>query len=400
MAFARARLLALCALGLCPANSSAQDADGDSPRLEAVIRGDALFAQGRFAEATEAYEEAVANRPQTAEALADLARMRLYQHREDDASALAQRAIALAPGNSLASQVLHSVELRRQAFAAGIFQMDHSGPGSADFVVTEPLPVVRVRVAGHDAKFFIDTGAPNIAVNRSLATSLALTLETSGVGVFAGGKQASVEKTMVPALELGGLHIANVPAAVNPVELQLPGLRTEGAIGTGLLMHFLATMDYCRGRLILAPRSSSSVFERRAARSGANVVPMWLVGDHFIFARGKLNAVEGLFSIDTGLAGAGLMATKATIMAAGVKLDESHAQLGQGGGGAVRGIPFQATATLGASTLNQVPGVFMPAGDPYRIFPFKVAGALSHGFFRHSRLTFDFDAMKLITEKC
>ena len=151
---------------------------------------------------------------------------------------------------------------------------------------------------------------------------------------------------------------------------------------------------------MLAPRSSSPDFERRAAAADANIVPMWLVGDHFIFARAKINQVEGLFSIDTGLAGGGLVATKATVDAAGLMLDQSNTGTGQGGGGAVQFVPFHASATLGTLTGADVPGVFMPDGDPYGLFRFKVASALSHEFFRHSRVTFDFDAMKLVTESC
>jgi hypothetical protein len=189
-----------------------------------------------------------------------------------------------------------------------------------------------------------------------------------------------------------------VPAIINPAEL--PGLHTDGVIGTGLLMQALATIDYCRGRLVLAPRGASAAFERRAAASGANVVPMWLVGDHFIFARAEINRVQGLFSIDTGLAGGGLVATKSTVEAAGIVIDDRKTSVGQGGGGAVSFVPFRADARLGALARRDVPGVYMSDGDPYGIFRFKVAGALSHSFFRQSRVTFDFDAMKLVTENC
>ncbi len=151
---------------------------------------------------------------------------------------------------------------------------------------------------------------------------------------------------------------------------------------------------------MLAPRSISAAFEQRAAASGANIVPMWLVGDHFIFARAEINRLEGLFSIDTGLAGGGLVATKSTVEAAGIVLDDRNASIGQGGGGAVRVVPFRADAKLGALTRHDVPGVYMTDGDPYGMFRFKIAGALSHSFFRKSRVTLDFDAMKLVTESC
>jgi len=107
-----------------------------------------------------------------------------------------------------------------------------------------------------------------------------------------------------------------------------------------------------------------------------------------------------LFSVDTGLAGGGLTAIKEALDAAGVTIDESKAGTGIGGGGAVRVIPFAADATLGTLTRTGVRGIYSPDDSPYGIFPFKVAGAVSHAFFRQSRVTFDFDAMKLITESC
>ncbi len=130
-------------------------------------------------------------------------------------------------------------------------------------------------------------------------------------------------------------------------------------------------------------------------------MPMWLVADHFIFARGRLNqAPEALFLIDTGLAGGGLSAPKASLEAAGITIDESQAVTGMGGGGPARIVPFTADATLGALTRRGVRGVHSPDGEATAIFPFQTGGLLSHGFFRQSRLTFDFEAMRLVTESC
>jgi predicted aspartyl protease len=256
--------------------------------------------------------------------------------------------------------------------------------------------VVHVTIGGRDATFLIDTGGPDIMLRRPLAEALGLPLSEGGVGVFAGGRQAQVQRTVVPELEIGGMRIRNVPAGVNAADgLQLPGVQIDGVIGSGLLMHFLSTIDYCDGKLVLAPRSAAA---QRAA--GANSVPFWLVGDHFMFARGKMNQAEGLFMIDTGLAGGGLTATKATLDAAGVTVDESKALTGQGGGGPVQFVPFRAAATLGNLTRSDVPGVYMMGGNPLAGFPFTSSGAISHAFFRESRLTFDFDAMQLMTESC
>ena len=194
--------------------------------------------------------------------------------------------------------------------------------------------------------------------------------------------------------------LSNVPAGVRPTVGLLPGRKIEGIIGTGLLRHFLSSLDYCGGRLVLAPRSASSAFQPRARNAGANIVPMWFAGDHFMFVRGRLNqGHEALFLVDTGLAGGGLTATKATLDDAGVNIDETNVRSGVGGGGAVSWVPFQADSTMGALNVKDVPGVYM-AQQPPLPFPFLQGGILSHAFFRHRRLTFDFEAMRLVTQAC
>ena len=109
--------------------------------------------------------------------------------------------------------------------------------------------------------------------------ALGLPISEGGVGVFAGARQARVDRTVVPEMEIGGIRIRNVPAGINSSAdgLNLPGVKLDGVIGTGLLMHFLSTIDYCSGKLTLAPRGASSAFQARAGTSGANVVPFWLV---------------------------------------------------------------------------------------------------------------------------
>jgi len=370
----------------------------------APLPGDDLFAQGRFDEATKVYEDAAKADPASGPALARLARARLYQGRESEALDLARKALELAPGNPIAMATQGVAQARLRNFGGDFYQVENPAhTGSAPFVITDPLPVVHVTIGGREATFLIDTGGPDIMVRRPLAEELGLPISEGGIGVFAGGRQARVDRTVVPELEIGGIHIRNVPAGINPSAdgLNLPGVKLDGVIGTGLLMHFLSTIDYCGDKLTLAPRNTSAAFEARLAKSGANVVPMWLVADHFVFARGEMNQLDGLFYIDTGLAGGGLVASKATLDAAGVTVDESKMMTGQGGGGAVQFVPFRASATIGNLTRGDLPGVYMSGGsDPLAALPFRSTGIISHSFFRQSRLTFDFEAMKLVTESC
>jgi aspartyl protease/tetratricopeptide repeat protein len=363
--------------------------------------GATAFKAARFDDAAVAYARALGENPDDITAQLGLANVALLRNRLDDAERHAEAVLNVEPSNARAQFIMGTVVQRRGKPGTFVFSAPAT-PLTIPFVVTDPLPLLRVRIGGRDALFFIDTGAPNIMLDPALASELHLTVKDLGSGVFAGGKHATVRTTTVAQFELGGLRIGNVPAVVLPTR-QLtfwPGRGADGAIGTGLLLRFLSTIDYAHGALVLRARSGSHDFEQEADARGDTVVPMWLEGDHFIFARARINdGPEGMYNVDTGLAGGGLSATKATLDAAHVKLDESNAAVGQGGGGAVQVIPFTAAATLGDLTVQNVTGLFTPEGTPYGIFPFDVAGTISHGFFRAYALTLDFDAMRLVVTR-
>ncbi len=361
---------------------------------------DAAFASGDFAQAETHYAAALQKNEGDAAASAGLARIRLYQERLADARRLATQALAADPENALAKKVIAGVDGREASLAPGVYSIAMPQQGATiPFVATDPLPVLKVEIGGRSVYFLIDTGAPDLAIDKDFAAELGLKSADAGQGTFAGGQHAAVLKSQLPEIAIGEVRVRGVPVVLMPVRgfALKPGIRLDGIVGTGFLRHFLATLDYPHGALILRPRSDSAAFEADAARKGATVVPMWLTGDHFLFARARIGAgFEGLFNIDTGLAGAGMQATKATLDAAHIVLDESRAQTGQGGGGMVRSIPFRADASLGSLTVRGVDGIYTPDGDQFGIFPFQVGGTLSHGFFRQHALTFDFSAMRLV----
>ena len=361
---------------------------------------DPVLQPGDFQAAERAYEAVLKKAPNDGAAIAGLARIRLYQERRSEARTLAQQALAADPNNALANRVLAGVMQREAAFAPNVYQIDLPKDGARiPFEATDPLPVVKVRVGGKDVYFLIDTGGPDLVLDKDFAAELSLPLQTGGQGTFAGGMMAGFARAQLPVFEIGAVKVGNVPVSVLPTRglAPTPGLRIDGIIGTGFMMHFLSTIDYRGGALVLKPRGDSPAFEANAATDGSTVVTMWLVGDHFLFARGHVGkAPEGLFNIDTGLAGGGVQATRATMDAAGIVPDASNATTGRGGGGMVRTIPFTADASLGPLTVKNVPGVYTPDGDQFGIFPFTVAGTLSHSFFRQTALTFDFVAMKIV----
>lgn len=363
---------------------------------------DPVLASGDFDGAEKAYAATLAKTPGDAAALVGLARIRLYQERRAESRKLAEQALAVDANNPLAQRILAAVGQREAAFVPQVYQIDlPKGGARIPFVATDPLPIVKVRVAGKDAYFVIDTGGPDLTLDADFAHELGLQLMAGPPGTFAGGMQAMVQHASLPEFAIGDAHVRNIPVAVMPTrDFGLsPTLRIDGVVGGSFLMHFLSTLDYKGGALVLKPRSDSGAFQREAVARHATVAPMWLVGDHFVFVRAHLNAApDALFNVDTGLAGGGVQATRAMLDAAHIVPDESKATSERGGGGMVRSVAFTADATMGGLTVKDVRGVFTPDGDQFGFFPFKVGGTLSHGFFRAHALTLDFVAMKVIVD--
>src|SRR6185312_3929574 len=84
--------------------------------------------------------------------------------------------------------------------------------------------------------------------------------------------------------------------------------RIDGIIGTNLLYHFLATLDYPHAELVLRRKTATSLEQFAAASSGNRVaVPFWIASDHFMVGWGRVATIlPALLFVDTGLAGAGV----------------------------------------------------------------------------------------------
>jgi len=360
--------------------------------------GDAAYHRGDFDAAQSAYATALAADPNDANALLGLGTIDLYSGKLDEARTYLGEAARRDPGDTRATQTLRALE--RLEPKPGDMQIAMAPKVEIPFVVTDPLPMIRATIDGRPATLVVDTGATTIALSAAAAKRIGVDLRPAGEGVFAGGRTARVFAGRIESIAFPGLTVRGIPASGLPAAMpaSLGGHRFDGIIGTTMLRAFLATLDYRENRLILRPRSASAAFEQDATERGDAVVPMWLVPDHFIFVRARVNETfDGLFSVDTGGAGVGITLADDVLSAAHVVPDRSKAFRGAGGGGEVLLEPFTArSVSVGHYTRRDVPGVYSPAGQPYGIFPFAVSGAISHQFFRDAAVSFDFDAMKMV----
>jgi predicted aspartyl protease len=312
------------------------------------------------------------------------------------------------------------------------FERDAGESTRLPFIKSDPLPVVNVRVnGGGDVAFFIDTGGSELLLDSEFARELNVKPMSSVEGTFSGGQHAQVESGRVDSLTLGSWTLRNIPVGMMPLRSMSSGFgvkQINGCIGTNVLYQFLSTIDYRTGELILrkknaanlkrfdaagGPSGAPGVGRRSGGRNtqpknppGANntavtngiVVPMWMAGDHFMVAWGRVNTQPiSLFFVDSGLAGAGVKLAESAIQQAGIHLDESKATEGQGGGGMLKIIPYTvAQFTVGEITEQNVPGLYDGPFPWENEFGFHLAGMFGSDFLKHYAVTFDFTNMRII----
>jgi hypothetical protein len=195
--------------------------------------------------------------------------------------------------------------------------------------------------------------------------------------------------------------VKNVPVMTLPFRQLSAGLgvkRIDGVIGTTLFYHFLATLDFPNGELVLRRKTPESLAEFAAEPSGKSVaVPIWMASDHFMVGWGRVETLPPthLF-VDTGLAGAGVKLAESVIKEAGIKLGEDKAYEGAGTGGTLKIVPYTVNRlSFGDIEEENVPGLYDGPFPWEDTFGFHLAGMVGHDFFKPYAVTFDFATMQI-----
>ncbi len=429
MMFARIALAAAFSVTL----TVMAQAQAQQPSMETASQ---LFQSGRFDDAGKVYAQ-IASQDQTNEAaLRGLGRVALLSNRLGDAQAWLEKALALRPDDAdlkvmLAATFYRSDDFQKAAAALdgvdvrsnklltsqyptlnvaqlqsfkGQIPYEVQGEGQSTrlkFVNSDLLPLLSVRVnGGEPVIFFIDTGGSEVALDSDFARELGVPQFGSVQGTFSGGQHAMVQSGRIETLTLGDWTVRNVPVAMLPLRQLSKDFgvkRIDGIIGTNLLYHFLATLDYPNGELILRRKNAENRKQFEASSSNRAVIPFWIAGDHFMVAWGRVNANQPtLLFIDSGLAGAGVKLAQSVIKEAGIVLDESKASEGAGGGGKLKLVPYTVRQlSLGDIQQKDVPGLFDGPFPWEHSFGFHLAGMVGHDFLKPYAVTFDFDNMKM-----
>jgi hypothetical protein len=409
------------------------------PKQSEIDSANRLFQAGKFAEAGKLYSQIVAQNPKDYSATLQLGRIALLSNRLDDTQKWLEKAISLRRGDADAKIMLAQAFYRRDDFqkaAASLSGVDVScnklireqyptlnvamlesfkgqtpyelhGNGTSTrlkFVRTEPLPLVNVRVnGGKEVTFFIDTGGSEVTLDTEFAKELGVPKFGAVQGTFSGGQHAEVQLGRIDSLTLGDWTVKNVPTAMMPLRQLSEGFgvnQINGIIGTTLFYHFLTTMDYPQGELVLRRKTAKNLEEFTKSPGKRVTVPIWMASDHFMVGWGRVEKVPPtLLFVDTGLVGAGVKLAESIIKEAGIKLEENKATEGAGGGGTLKIVPYTVhQLSFGDIKEENVPGLYDGPFPWQYMFGFHLAGMVGHDFFKPYAVTFDFQNMQIFLQ--
>lgn len=404
----------------------------DLSRKASFHTAEQLFRQGKFEEAEYRFAQLEKDVSFRYDASLYLGALALYRNDLDTAEQRLQGALKIAPDSKQVKRVLINVYYRGDNFAkaaplyraigddtaAAKFESfkdlkPYEISGNADvthvrFVVSDPLPLIEAKLNGRSVNFLIDTGAAELYIDPDVAKKAKVpqfgSMTRKG---YAGGRKATTGVGRVDSVTLGKITIRNVPVQIlgtRRFSAAAHGKRVDGVLGICLLSHFLTTFDYPKGELVLRPKRPDQPrpFEDLVKNGQGQAMPFWMAGDHFIVTWGKVNRSPPLlFFVDTGLAGGGFVCPATTLKDAGIKAPQGSEVEGIGGGGTLRAVefkvPYLSLGGVEARDIQSYLGVFPPTleyGEGFRI-----AGIVSHEFFRPYSLTFDFRGMRLFVTK-
>lgn len=393
-----------------------------------IEAAETLFKGGQFPEAEKLFARIAAKDPEQYQAAMHLGYIALLSNRFGEAQKWLEKAVALRPREAEPKLLLAEAHYRRDEFekaapllkAAGKeakaknlesfkdqtpYQFRGRGESTTvKFVRTDPLPLVRVAVNGKEAVFFIDTGASEVVLDTDFARELGVKQFGSETGTFAGGQKASVQRGKIDSFTLGDWTVENVPVGIintRVLSKDLEAKQIDGIIGTVLLYHFLATMDYPKGELVLRRKTLANLKPFEGARAGRNVIPFWMADDHFMVAHGRIDKHKPtLLFLDSGLAGGDLKLAESVIAEAGIKLQKDKATEGRGAAGKVVVTPFEVKRlALGEIVKPNAEGVHDGPFPNENTFGFHLAGMVGHNFYKPYAVTFDFVHMRVFFEK-
>lgn len=399
-----------------------------SAEAQHIRKANELFRAGDFEKAAAEYTLVVERNPQNLRALTYLGYVALLSNKLEDAAVFLGKANEINPKQTAVLQLLAHLHYRKNDFDNASFyyraigrttmadklknfngqlpyQIDSTfHEATIKFIVTDPLPFVRVKInENYEGNFIIDTGAGELTLDTDFAREAGADVfgPESG-GQFGGGKKAMTLHGRIRSIDLGDLTVKNVPVTVLSLrQIEMEGMKIDGVIGTTFLSQFLSSIDYKNGQLVLRPRNSFRSERIFSETSTYHHVPFYLADDHFMLSHGSIGGKNMLFFVDTGLANTAFTCPKSTLRKLNIRIDKRKKDSGQGGGGTTHEIyPFDLDEIcLGECCVKDLHGLYGTFPAIEKVFGMTIHGLLSHEFFKNKELTIDFESMRYLISK-
>jgi tetratricopeptide (TPR) repeat protein len=257
------------------------------------------------------------------------------------------------------------------------------------------FPGVTGKINGKELNIRFDTGGPFLVIGKEKVGDLGIELDHKSTGLH-GAKRVTIWKSIADEMELGqGLVFRNIPVVI------MESLGRYAIFGTNILEQFLSTMDYPNSRFILTPRNRKDLYSEHLALlpNKKETLPFYMWGDHYMFAKGSFNNIDGLnFFFDSGLVALEMFdgqLKQAAFSASKEKLIEwgfDQSQLDK-----TRFFPTQ--YPLGVKGLIQENTLIWYSGNLEKDRNFggvRMDGLISHAFLSKYSWTIDFDKHEYI----
>ncbi len=404
---------AILAYSAAPDNSSA-----------VALYGDALWAQGLFGEAEEAYQAALVLDPQDGRGHHGLAKSHVTRGRLSEAMDAAQTALRYLPRDAELHHTVGKIYERMQRFEESAIAFGNyvnllpakhrsaraawsrsqirflrsfgnrtpfaMAQGSSDQLYTVPFKLVREKIivrarvnGGREIDFVVDTGAEQTVLSQEVARRHRVqpVVYTLSAGVGEVGFRG-LQLARIDSLQIGSLLIENVPSLIkNPPLGGMPRRETESfsPLAAGLSIR----IDYDRQRLTLGRHLDASQAD----------VELPLRVHRLATVRGKINNERNAsFVVDTGGEVISLSAATASTI-------ETQAM--------TRSFPLQVYGSSGwdpeafllpgvnlmfnSISFNNYPVVVLNLHAPSALLGFELGGIIGHDFLKRYLVDLDLE---------
>lgn len=263
----------------------------------------------------------------------------------------------------------------------------------ADHPLSEYFPAFDAEINGQRVTVHLDTGGTYLLMGPARAAALGIATTKGERGeAHLNRIKVDVSYGLADLFVLGDAVLRHVPVEVVST---LTGDADWIILGTNLLEPFLSTMDYPSRRMLLSLRNAPAARAQHLAMLPVPtaVVPFYLWGDHFMFARGAVGDRARLnFFVDSGLVSLHPDDAGGIRQASFTSSGRKFAQWGVSRS-AIKNGHFESTSPLCLGPLCQERPLFVvgDAGDN-NFGGVRIDGLISHAFLKRYVWTIDFDA--------